>query len=137
MKLGPAPTSWKIKKQSTVSRSSSEAEYHAMAHATSEIIWLRNLLSSLLVPCVTVITRHLPIKLRHTLQPTPSFTSEKNTEKLNITLFENIYSQAPFPHLTYHLSTNKKTYLFTKALGSVQFHTLLSKLGVHNLYSPT
>lgn len=47
MKIGAAPVSWKTKKQTTVSRSSSEAEYRAMAHATSEIIWLRGLLKDL------------------------------------------------------------------------------------------
>jgi len=45
-----APVSWKTKKLVTLSRSSSEAEYRAMAHATSEMLWPRNLLASLQVP---------------------------------------------------------------------------------------
>jgi len=39
--------SWKTKKQTTVSRSSTEAEYHSVAATTSELIWLKALLGSL------------------------------------------------------------------------------------------
>jgi len=39
-----------MKKQATISRSSIEIEYWAMANATSETIWIRNLLTFLCVP---------------------------------------------------------------------------------------
>ncbi|XP_073112313.1 uncharacterized protein [Elaeis guineensis] len=45
--LGDAPISWRAKKQTTVSRSSAKAEYRAMAHTISELLWLRALLSDL------------------------------------------------------------------------------------------
>ncbi|XP_026450884.1 uncharacterized protein LOC113351015 [Papaver somniferum] len=45
--LGNSPISWRSKKQSVVSRSSAEAEYRAMTHTTSEIVWLRWLLSDM------------------------------------------------------------------------------------------
>lgn len=38
--IGKSPISWKSKKQSIVSRSSSEAEYRAMASATAEVAWV-------------------------------------------------------------------------------------------------
>lgn len=47
MFLGDALVSWKCKKQDSVSKSSTEAEYRAMADASAEIIWLRGLLTEL------------------------------------------------------------------------------------------
>jgi len=48
--LGDSLVSWSSKRQTTVSRSSAEAEYRGMAHATAECCWLRNLLQELHVP---------------------------------------------------------------------------------------
>jgi len=45
--LGPNLISWCAKKQKTVSRSSTEAEYKAMADATAEIMWVQSVLAEL------------------------------------------------------------------------------------------
>lgn len=45
--LGDSLVSWRAKKQQTMSRSSSEAEYRAMADATCELIWLTTVLGEM------------------------------------------------------------------------------------------
>ena len=45
--LGSNPISWSARKQGVVSRSSTEAEFCALAAATSEIVWLHSLITEL------------------------------------------------------------------------------------------
>lgn len=45
--LGSNPVSWQSKKQSSVSRSSTEAEYRALTHTTTDIAWIRLILKDL------------------------------------------------------------------------------------------
>jgi hypothetical protein len=45
--LGSNPITWSAKKQPTVSRSSTESEYRALATASAEVCWLRTLLKDL------------------------------------------------------------------------------------------
>ena len=54
--LGQAPISWKTKKQSTVSRSSAEAEYRSVATTCCEITWLKNILEDLRVNNTQLVT---------------------------------------------------------------------------------
>jgi len=56
--LGSSPISWKSKKQSTVSKSSVEAEYRAMSQAAAEVTWLVRLLSELGISQTHPVTLH-------------------------------------------------------------------------------
>ena len=48
--LGDNLISWTARKQPTVSRSSTEAEYKALANATAEMLWVQKLLTELGIP---------------------------------------------------------------------------------------
>ncbi|XP_058217465.1 uncharacterized mitochondrial protein AtMg00810-like [Rhododendron vialii] len=48
--LGSNLVSWCAKKQHTVARSSTEAEYRAMAHTAADLVWIQQLLTELKVP---------------------------------------------------------------------------------------
>ncbi|WMV41675.1 hypothetical protein MTR67_035060 [Solanum verrucosum] len=63
VQYGTSPISWKSKKQVTVSRSSAEVEYRAMASPTAGVVWLTGLLQELGVELAT---------------PVPLFTDSKS-----------------------------------------------------------
>ena len=48
--LGPNLIAWSARKQATVSRSSTKAEYKAVANATAELIWIQFFLRELKIP---------------------------------------------------------------------------------------
>ena len=50
MFLGSNLIAWSARKQATVSHSSTEAEYKAVANATAELIWIQFLLRELKIP---------------------------------------------------------------------------------------
>lgn len=53
--VGGNLVTWKSQKQSVVARSSAEAEYRAMAHATCELMWVRSLLQEMGIAVSTPI----------------------------------------------------------------------------------
>ena len=52
--LGKNPISWNSKKQKSVARSSTEAEYRCVAQTAAELDWMRHIMRELKVPCTNM-----------------------------------------------------------------------------------
>lgn len=134
--LGGSPISWKTKKQKVVSHSSAEAEYRAMAAATREIKWLRQLLTEIGVPQVEPVRLFCDSKSAIHIAANPVFHGrtkhiESDCHQVRDAIQDGLIA-------TVHVGTQDQLAdVLTKALGRAQFEGLLSKLGVRNLHLPT
>ncbi|GJV70951.1 retrovirus-related pol polyprotein from transposon TNT 1-94 [Tanacetum coccineum] len=131
-----SPISWKIKKQHTVSRSSSEAEYRSTALTTGELIWLKRVLKSfdihhpqpMLLYCDSQAALHISSNL----------VFHEWTKYIEVD-YHYIRDELVSGNLDarYICTKEQVAYFFTKALGKAQFDYLLRKLGVQDLHLTT
>ena len=88
--IGGSPMLWKSKKQSTISTSSAEVQYRAMANATSELIWIKFFLASLWVYLDKPMKFYCDNQAAlYTLQRIQSYMNEQNTLRQTVILFAN------------------------------------------------
>ncbi|KAL4292078.1 hypothetical protein GQ457_14G019000 [Hibiscus cannabinus] len=133
--LGNSLISWKSKKQQTVSRSSTEAEYRALASVTCELQWLTYFLSDLhiVLPSATLYCDNLSaIKIAEN----PVYHERTKHIEIDCHLVREKLQQRMFILLPVS-SHNQLADCFTKALSATNFSVSISKLGLQNLYAPT
>ncbi|CAM8948863.1 unnamed protein product [Rhodiola kirilowii] len=78
IKLGPCLISWRTKKQATISRSSAESEYRAMAQSCCELVWLTAVLRDLRIPVKLPIALYCDNKAANHIARNPVFHSGPN-----------------------------------------------------------
>jgi hypothetical protein len=131
--LGYSLKSWRTKKQLTVSRSSSEAEYRALASASCELQWLLYLLRDLHVQCSKPPVLFCDNQSALHIAANPVF--HERTKHLDIDCHivrEKL--QAGILKLLPVSSQDQLADFFTKPLLPQPFGVLLSKLGLLDLY---
>ncbi|XP_019160028.1 PREDICTED: uncharacterized protein LOC109156630 [Ipomoea nil] len=134
--LGSNLISWKTKKQATVSRSSSEAEYRALASTVCEIQWLHYLLANLQVPLDVPTSlfcdNHSAIAIgeNHVFhERTKHIEIDCHIVKQKVN--EGLIKLPPIP------SQKQIADGFTKPLPTPAFNTFQLKLGLQDVHAPS
>lgn len=135
MFLGDSLVSWRSKKQRTVSRSTAEAEFRALADASCEIEWVIRIMADLLLPIS--MPAHLYGDNTASLYIANNSVYHERTKHVELdcyTIRERIDAGMI---KTMHVRThNQLADVLTKALYPALFRDLISKMGVLDLYTP-
>ncbi|KAJ0975586.1 hypothetical protein J5N97_017551 [Dioscorea zingiberensis] len=129
--FGPNLISWTSRKQRVVARSSTEAEFRALAYTTAELVWLQQLLTEL-----GVSLSHPPRLLCDNLGATfmsanPVIGSRSKHIHLDY-YFVRERVDAGLLKVSHVVSADQVADIFTKPLSSSSFGTLRSKLQVRS-----
>lgn len=130
--IGNCPISWSSKKQATVSRSSTEAEYMALSQAAAEIVWICQLLQDLHIFLPTPPHLSCDNNSAISLASNPVFHSKMKHMALDFHFIIELV-QAKNLKISYISTLDQVADIFTKGLDGPRFSLLKDKLCVFGI----
>ena len=127
--LGSNPIAWSSKRQSTLARSTTEAEFRAVASATTEVQWLANLLQELRYHLSTAPTIYCDNLSATTYSANPVFHSRMKHLALDFH-FVREKVQLGSLQVTHVSGDDQLADVLTKPLLKPRFQLLNSKIGL-------
>ncbi|CAL1384088.1 unnamed protein product [Linum trigynum] len=118
-----------MKKHTTVSRSSSEAEYRALAHLVCEVEWMKRLLSELIVEVHLPITVYCDNKSAIHIAENPVFHERTKHIEIDMHVTRGRI-KIGLINLKYINTVEQLADIFTKGLDRFRLKELLVKLGI-------
>ncbi|KAM1666352.1 hypothetical protein ACFX14_045629 [Malus domestica] len=134
--LGPNLISWNAKKQPTVARSSTEAEYRALAHTAAEITWICKVFSDIHFPLSTVPTLWCDNISAISLASNPVFHARTKHVEVDYHYIRELVL-AHLIKVLYVCSQDQLADIHTKSLSKHRFCFLQSKLPLGHFPVPS
>lgn len=134
MFLGDSLVTLRSKKQHTISRSSAEAEYRALAFTSCELVWLGILLHDLKIVSLNVHVLYSDSMAALYIATNPIFHERTKHVEINYHTVREKLDRGELKSL--HISTeNQIADLLTKPLFPHQFQYLMSKMSLINIFA--
>ena len=130
--IGDSIISWKSKKQATVSRSSAEAEYRALA----SVIWITQLITDLHVKVLMPTTVLCDNQATTAIASNPTFHERTKHIEIDCHFVRDKIVDGFLKVLPVKFSLQLAD-MFTKALPASTLSRLISKLGIIDIHRPT
>ncbi|PKU70283.1 Retrovirus-related Pol polyprotein from transposon TNT 1-94 [Dendrobium catenatum] len=127
--LGSTLVSWSVKKQTTVAKSSTEAEYRALSSATSDILWLRRLLAEFGIPQTGATTIYCDSASAIALAHNPVFHARTKHIEIDYHFISHHILQGDIAVQHLH-SLDQTADILTKPLSPTRFQLLRDKLTI-------